>query len=174
MTCGKFRAGIVEWARGEEPSRALRIHAAGCDDCWRFLEEQQALTAALRNVAAAGIPAGNAAAVMRRAGRQQKARVAGWVAVAAVLAAAAVLMVTPNPAKPPAVSEGFLPIPYTVPLSPEEEATVVRMEVPVTALMAAGFEVPGAVPGASVQADVLVSQDGRARAIRPLPFSNSD
>jgi hypothetical protein len=63
-------------------------------------------------------------------------------------------------------SQPFVPIPYTVPLAPEERATVVNMQVPVAALIAAGFEVATADPGAVVDADVLVSQDGRARAIR--------
>lgn len=63
-------------------------------------------------------------------------------------------------------SQPFLPIPYTVPLAPEERATVVNMQVPVAALIAAGFKVATADPGAVVDADVLVSQDGRARAIR--------
>ena len=61
----------------------------------------------------------------------------------------------------------FLSIPYTVPLSPEEHTTVVRMEVPVAALIAAGFNVATPDPGGVIDADVLVSQDGRARAIRP-------
>ncbi|MEI9971522.1 MAG: hypothetical protein WDO73_05355 [Ignavibacteriota bacterium] len=63
-------------------------------------------------------------------------------------------------------SRPFLPIPYTVPLAPEEQATVVRMQVPVAALIAAGFNVAATDAGAVVDADVLVSQDGRARAIR--------
>jgi hypothetical protein len=60
----------------------------------------------------------------------------------------------------------FVPIPYTVPLAPEERATIVLMEVPVAALIAAGYKVETADPGGSVDAEVLVSQDGRARAIR--------
>jgi hypothetical protein len=65
-----------------------------------------------------------------------------------------------------AESEPFVQIPYTMPLSPEERTTVVRMDVPVAALIAAGFTVSTPDPGGSVSADVLVSQDGRARAIR--------
>jgi hypothetical protein len=40
------------------------------------------------------------------------------------------------------------------------------MDVPVAALMAAGFEVHGAEPGGTVSADVLVGQDGRMHAVR--------
>jgi len=69
--------------------------------------------------------------------------------------------------RPPVVeSQPFVPIPYTVPLAPEERATVVHMVVPVAALIAAGFNVSTSDPGGVVDADVLVSQDGRARAIR--------
>jgi hypothetical protein len=63
-------------------------------------------------------------------------------------------------------SQPFLPIPYTVPLAPEERATIVRMDVPVAALIAAGYRVETPDPGGVVNAEVLVSQDGRARAIR--------
>jgi len=63
-------------------------------------------------------------------------------------------------------SAPFVPIPYTVPLAPEERATIVRMAVPVAALIAAGYKVETPDPGGVVDADVLVSQDGRARAIR--------
>jgi len=69
----------------------------------------------------------------------------------------------------PQVREGsqpFVPIPYTVPLAPEERATVVHMQVSVSALIAAGFNVETSDPGEVLDADVLVSQDGRARAIR--------
>ena len=40
------------------------------------------------------------------------------------------------------------------------------MEIPVAALIAAGFNLGNLDPGGVVNADVLVSQDGRARAIR--------
>jgi hypothetical protein len=79
-----------------------------------------------------------------------------------------------SPAPPVQDAAQFVPIPYTIPLTPEERATVVRMEIPVSALIAAGFRVPSVDPGATVRADVLVSQDGRARAIRPISISSSN
>jgi hypothetical protein len=66
----------------------------------------------------------------------------------------------------------FLTIPYTVPLAPEERTALVRMEIPVAALRAVGFNVAVSDSGSVVEADVLVSQDGRARAIRPLSISS--
>jgi hypothetical protein len=76
---------------------------------------------------------------------------------------------------PPSGEENqpFVTIPYTVPLAPEERTTVIRMEIPVAALMAAGFSVPASDLGGTVEADVLVSEDGRARAIRPISVSTS-
>ena len=53
-------------------------------------------------------------------------------------------------------------IPYVAPLAPYERTQVVRMSVPVTALIAAGFEVHARDIGAAVRADVLIGQDGRA------------
>jgi hypothetical protein len=47
------------------------------------------------------------------------------------------------------------------------------MEIPVAALIAVGFSVPASDAGAVVEAEVLVSQDGRARAIRPISISAS-
>jgi len=70
--------------------------------------------------------------------------------------------------------EPFYPIPYTAPLAPGEWTRVERMKIPVGALIAVGFHVMVSDPAATVEADVLVSQDGRARAIRPLSISNSN
>jgi hypothetical protein len=60
----------------------------------------------------------------------------------------------------------FVPIPYLAPPAPYERIEVVRMELPVAALIAAGLSLRTADPGARVEADVLVGQDGRARAVR--------
>jgi hypothetical protein len=60
----------------------------------------------------------------------------------------------------------FTPIPYVAPLDPYERVDIVRMDLPVSALIAAGVPVEAEDTGASVQADVLVGQDGRARAVR--------
>jgi len=73
----------------------------------------------------------------------------------------------PAPAEP---SEApFVPIPYLAPPAPYERIEVVRMQVPVAALIAAGVPVRTADLGARVEADVMVGQDGRARAVRLVP-----
>jgi len=182
MTCREYREDLVEWGRGAEPSRVLVVHLAGCPDCARFLEEQQALSAVLARVMAEEIPSADrfAAPVMAefdRRARSAKVRVLGWLAAGAVAAAAslALFVTPPKPAPPsPPDTAQFLPMPYTVPLAPEERATVVRMDIPVSALIAAGFQLPATDPAVTVQADVLVSQDGRARAIRPISILNTN
>jgi hypothetical protein len=183
MTCPEFRSELMEWARGEEPQRSLAAHVSGCSRCARYLEEQQALTAALDGLAMEEFApsAEMQAQVMAEfdgCGRAAKVRVSGWSAAGVLAAAASLfLFVGPqkhSPAPPVQDAAQFVPIPYTIPLTPEERATVVRMEIPVSALIAAGFRVPSVDPGATVRADVLVSQDGRARAIRPISISSSN
>jgi hypothetical protein len=76
-------------------------------------------------------------------------------------------------AKPaPAPQQPFIAIPYTLPLEPYERADVMRMDVPVAALIAVGLPMIMADPAALARADVLVGQDGRARAIRLVTSSN--
>jgi hypothetical protein len=110
----------------------------------------------------------------RRGGQVSTVR---WGATALALAAslvAGVVLLRPHPKTAPlAESQTFLPIPYTPPLEPYERVTVVEADVPVRALLAAGFRVQTSDPGGSVRADVLVSQDGRPRAIRPVSFNDA-
>lgn len=72
-----------------------------------------------------------------------------------------------------APQQPFIAIPYTSPLEPYERADVMRMDLPVSALIAAGLPMSMADPAALARADVLVGQDGRARAIRLVSVSAS-
>jgi hypothetical protein len=65
----------------------------------------------------------------------------------------------------------FIQIPYAAPLAPYERIEVTRMDVPIAALLAAGFEVHVADSAAVVRADVLMGQDGRPHAIRLISSS---
>jgi hypothetical protein len=67
----------------------------------------------------------------------------------------------------------FVSIPFTAPLAPNERADVVRMDVPVAALIAAGLPLRVQDMGASASADVLVGEDGRARAVRLLSIADT-
>jgi hypothetical protein len=76
--------------------------------------------------------------------------------------------------KPPVVNPAiaqsaapFVAIPYLPPLDPRENSTIVRMNIRVASLIAAGYRV-AADPDKIVPADVLVGEDGRAHAVRVL------
>lgn len=134
---------------------------------------------AMRNLAArvAAIepPEGLEAAVMAEFDRAHRRRPARILALCGALAAsllAAALLVRPAPeAAAPIESQAFYPIPYTLPLEPYERVLVVQQQVPVTELIAAGFRMPATDPAGTMQAEVMVSQDGRPRAIRPVAFT---
>lgn len=75
--------------------------------------------------------------------------------------------------KPDEDTGPFVAIPYTVPPDPRERMTIMRVEMPVTALVAVGFAAAVPDPAASAQADVVVGEDGRIRAIRLVSFNSS-
>jgi len=60
---------------------------------------------------------------------------------------------------------GFVELPWTAGLPAFESGEIVRVEVPVASLPAYGFDISRGT-NRSVQADVLVGQDGLARAMR--------
>jgi hypothetical protein len=137
---------------------------------------------AMRNLAnrVAGIepPEGLEAAVMAEFDRAHRRRPAPIFAMCGALAAsllAGVLLLRPTPPEPApaAESQAFYPIPYTSPLQPYERVLIVQKQVSVGELIAAGFHIPAADPDGAVQAEVMVSQDGRPRAIRPVSFERS-
>ena len=88
-----------------------------------------------------------------------------WVAPLLASAGAALFLILPAP-RHYAPERPFVPIPFVEPPSPYERVAVEHMTVPVSALVAAGFDLPGGDPSGSVEADVLIGQDGRAHAIR--------
>ena len=55
--------------------------------------------------------------------------------------------------------EPFVQIPYTQPLAPWERGEILRMELPVAALIAQGFPLATSDAGAAARADVLVGED---------------
>jgi hypothetical protein len=113
---------------------------------------------------------------VRRRKRRSSILALGAGAIAASIIAILILEYRPFVRRPTHViyvagevrqsEQPFVPIPYLAPPAPYERIEVVRMELPVAALIAAGLTVRTADPGARVEADVLVGQDGRARAVR--------
>lgn len=63
-------------------------------------------------------------------------------------------------------AEGFVMLPAAANLPPFESGEIVRMELPVTSLPAYGLEIAHDARRPAVEADLLVGQDGQARAIR--------
>jgi hypothetical protein len=102
-------------------------------------------------------------------------RATKWMPAAALLVAAGLVLALLAPqARTPAGNRGrnadtsqFVEIPYTPPLDPRENTTIVRMSIRVATLIAMGFRI-SADPDTIVLADVLVGEDGRAHAIRML------
>jgi hypothetical protein len=74
--------------------------------------------------------------------------------------------------KPVPKESPFLRIPYSMPLAPNERAEMIRVEMPVSALAAAGIRIATADTGAKAQADLIVGEDGMARAVRIVSISN--
>lgn len=60
----------------------------------------------------------------------------------------------------------FVPLPYAEGAAPLTGARVVTVRIPVSALEEIGFPTPGQASGHYVNADILIGEDGIARAIR--------
>jgi hypothetical protein len=71
-----------------------------------------------------------------------------------------------TPAGRPATPVEFVRIPSAIGLPELESGTVVRMELPLAALPEYGLDIAPDAARTSVEADVLVGQDGQPRAIR--------
>jgi hypothetical protein len=190
MSCSKYSSGLIELARGGAleawERQALLAHVEHCAECASFLDEQRAMQAMLQRLVAEELPLDEGvearvlaeldhATALRRTAKVSAARwvLAAGLAASVVLGAFWTLRRTPDVPQAAMGSEEapFLTIPYSIPLAPEERAEVVRMRIPITALLAAGFRVPVSDPSAAIDADALVSQDGRVRAIRPLTIA---
>jgi hypothetical protein len=65
-----------------------------------------------------------------------------------------------------AVATGFVELPGAVGLPDFESGQIVRMEIPLTSLPTYGIEILPDARDRQVEADLLVGQDGQARAIR--------
>ena len=153
---------ISEWVAGERPAGAAR-HLDRCAECRAELVRFDRL---VRDFRESAVRWSDHVHVTPAATRRRVWRVAAAGALAAALALGALILARPAPTV--SAAEPFVEIPYTAPLAPYERTTVVRMNVPVTALVAAGFEVPTSDTGAVILMDVLVGQDGRAHAVRPI------
>jgi len=164
-----------------EQSGWMRLHLESCDECRNALARVAEIdgellawgeSRELQNPPASEARGQLSARIHSLTIRQRRIR---WMPIAAAALAAgfALMVIGPHRTHPSAIGHGnreaesFVGIPYLPPLDPRENATIVRMDIQVATLIAAGYGVT-AEPGAIVPAEVLVGQDGRARAVRVL------
>jgi len=161
---------ISRWLLGERTLDG-ESHARHCGACRGEIERVQKTFSLFRESGQLWSAHVYGSPVSRR-----RAAVVAWAGpLAACLLMGAILLMRPAPA-PPAAQQPFLELPYVAPLAPYERTFVTRMDVPVAALIAAGFEVHIPDVAGSVRADVVFGQDGRAHAIRVVSqvLPNSD
>jgi hypothetical protein len=74
----------------------------------------------------------------------------------------------PQPAaqEPTEIASDFFEIPYAEPLRPDQRADVFRIEMPRAGMAAYGLPVTGGRLDCRIKADVLMGEDGVARALR--------
>jgi hypothetical protein len=171
---------MSRWMIGERTSEEDR-HARECPRCSAELDRQERALLLFRDsgrrwsdhwyfAASQNGPQYAQGGVGQRSRPWDKLSVVGALAACVFLGALLIHRAAPlsEPAEAPyrISAEPFVQIPYVAPLAPYERTEVMRMDVPVAALIAAGFEVHVADPAAIIRADVLVGQDGRPHAIR--------
>jgi hypothetical protein len=169
MTCQRARAQALEQIRSGEP--VLDAHFESCAACARFRDSQSALQTAFELLPQA-IPVPHLEPPVEPRPARSSRRL--WIP-ATVFGSFVILLVVAahrSIASHRITSAPFLEIPYTAPLAPYERTQVVHMDVSVAALIAAGFDIHATDAGASLSADVLIGQDGRAHAIRIVPKPN--
>jgi hypothetical protein len=190
MSCQDLESALVELARGQPVHAGLReralLHVEICARCAVRFAAEQALSAELRGLAASAEAAQappRVEAALRAAFRGQPAKKVArppwrreWVAIAASLvvlfaAAAALLRHTSEPElSQPAASQEltteFIPLVYGSDPLPAENELIVRVKLPRIALVSFGLPVSEDRAGEPVKADILVGDDGVARAIR--------
>jgi hypothetical protein len=129
-------------------------------------ENEEKLLAGLKALAAsemAGPPAELEAALLKLLKRK---RVISWPLALEVLAAAAIIVIAIFARHAPAAKDEFIAVPYAAPIGEYERTEVVRVNVPVTALAQWGLPVSSMSLSQRVDADVVIGEDGLARAVR--------
>jgi hypothetical protein len=183
MECTEAKAGFGDWTRGAAMPERVRTHLEFCPDCAAEWRQERELTAALVGLRAQY--AGRSASLAVKEAVLQAlptapARQPGWkwrplLALAATLIVAIATgwyMTRPKPvvrlARQPdaaTVYTDFFPL-SAVALERHEPAQVVRIRLPRREMRRFGFPVSEEWERYSIEADVLIGQDGVARAVR--------
>jgi anti-sigma factor RsiW len=169
---------FVDGALAAEQAAWLGAHLETCAECRvalaRFTEIDSQLTGWGQRLSAQNPSPADAREQLesRLAALPLRRRAIRWIPAVAAAAVAAALFAAVEPRKqPPAATHelaaAFVGIPYLPPLDPRENVRIVRMNIRVASLIAAGYRV-AADPETIVPADVLVGEDGRAHAVRVL------
>jgi anti-sigma factor RsiW len=175
--CIRARESMGQYADGDlapEQAQWLAAHLENCADCRRAATDFTVIDRELIGVGRSlrswnTLPDARERFAAKLEGLPRR-RTIGWVSAAAAVAAAVWLVAVvpqPKPRKIEHATAQFATIPYLPPLDPRENTTVVRMNIRLATLIAAGYRV-NADPAAVVPADVLVGEDGRVHAVRLL------
>jgi hypothetical protein len=125
------------------------------------------LRAALKAIAAAETTAPPAELEVFLLKRLKRRRIISWPLAFEAIAAAAIIAIAIGTSRAPEpVESGFVPVPFVEPIGPNERTQLVRVNIPVGALAKWGLSVTAANPNRSVDAEVVVGEDGLARAVR--------
>ncbi len=200
MNCQEFWKTMPEFAAGVEQA-GEHAHLADCPACKARLRSQRELSAGLRAVAAEfhkleappRVETRLLAAFRTQSGvepvrtRRRWIPVLTWAAAFAAMLSLGLFIVRdrqPEAARStvqhgveraameiPSELEGFIPLPNSGALPANEDMDVVRVEMPRSAMLAAGLEVSADRVGEMVEADVMLGSDGVARAVRFLDES---
>ena len=130
-------------------------------------ENEEKLLAGLRALSASesARPSAELEAVLLRQ-LKRKRTIISWPLALEVLAAAAIVAIAIFAPHKPAASEEFIAVPYSAPIGEYERMEVVRVNVPATALAQWGLPIGNVSLGQRVDADVVIGEDGLARAVR--------
>jgi hypothetical protein len=211
MTCEDASTELVECARSGvlaalPADDALSTHLAVCEDCRARWEAERELTAHLRAMRLARVPASlewSKAVLLREfdASRKRERQVRWmWAMSTAAILVLSVVAVRDVWMKPSMVrglsggasvvrayapreypqedfmpaeeagEKGFIRVPFALPPAPGETFGIVRTQLDQAELVRMGVSVDPAWTG-TMQADVLVGEDGLAQAVR---LSNDD
>jgi hypothetical protein len=190
MTCHEFWRRMPELESEGQPLE----HVRECADCAALLERQHALAMGLQRVASQRNDLEAPARVEERlleAFRAHRVPVQtpaprawpSWSAQVSVAAAVMVLAVFLLWRRPPQfiapvagpettasaeMDSDFIPLPYAGETGPAEDAALIRVEMPRSALIALGVPVADGEAGEPVEAEVMLGTGGAPEAVRVL------
>ena len=178
MECFETSEKLREWAGGSALPEAARAHLSQCEDCAHLLRQERELTAALAGLRAqnreASASLATKTAVLQAFASKPSAGRPAWQPLLALAAALTMAIaggwyfIRPQPAVRQAsrpVYTDFFPL-STVALDRHEPAQLVRIRLPRREMRKFGLPVSEEFERTSIQADVLIGQDGIARAVR--------